>query len=161
MKLEHVKIIAFDFDGVFTDNFVYVDSNGRESVRCSREDSLGLNRLKKEIQRRALEIKMLIISTETNEVVSSRANKLNIESFLGVDNKAMFLIENFGIVDGVIPGLVFLGNDLNDLEAIQIAEFSLAPESAVKEIRDVANGVIPRNGGEGFIRNFCELLISS
>jgi YrbI family 3-deoxy-D-manno-octulosonate 8-phosphate phosphatase len=161
MKLDLIKVIAFDFDGVFTDNFVYTDSAGQESVRCSREDSLGLNLLKKEISRRSLNIRLLIVSTESDAVVAHRARKLKIDCIQGVEDKAKFLATNFEMVDGIIPGLVFLGNDLNDIDAMRIAEYSVAPKSAVEEVAQIATLVIPKLGGDGFVRSFCETLIYS
>ena len=161
MKLDLIKVIAFDFDGVFTDNFVYTDSAGKESVRCSREDSLGLDLLKKEIAKRSLNIRILIVSTESDAVVAYRAKKLKVECVQGIQDKAKFLLNNFEIVDGIIPGLIFLGNDLNDIEAMRIAEYSIAPKSAVEEVTQIATIVIPKSGGDGFVRSFCETLISS
>lgn len=161
MNLDSIKTIVFDFDGIFTDNFVYVDSQGVESVRCSREDSLGLDLLRREIIKRSLPIRMLILSTETNELVSLRAKKLKIDSYTGILDKVSFLTENFEKINGQFPGLVYLGNDINDLEAMTLAEFSVAPISAHKQIREMASTIISRNGGDGFIRNFCELLINS
>jgi YrbI family 3-deoxy-D-manno-octulosonate 8-phosphate phosphatase len=160
MNLDSIKTIVFDFDGIFTDNFVYVDSQGVESVRCSREDSLGLDLLKREIIKRSLPIRMLILSTETNELVSLRAKKLKIDSYTGILDKASFLNENFENINGQIPGLVYLGNDINDLAAMKLAEFSVAPISAHQQIREMASIIISRNGGDGFIRSFCELLIN-
>ena len=161
MKLDLIKVIAFDFDGVFTDNFVYTDSAGKESVRCSREDSLGLDLLKKEIAKRSLNIRILIVSTESDAVVAYRAKKLKVECVQGIQDKAKFLLNNYEIVDGIIPGLIFLGNDLNDIEAMRIAEYSIAPKSAVEEVTQIATIVIPKSGGDGFVRSFCETLISS
>jgi 3-deoxy-D-manno-octulosonate 8-phosphate phosphatase (KDO 8-P phosphatase) len=161
MNLDSIQTIVFDFDGIFTDNFVYVDSEGVESVRCSREDSLGLDLLKREIIKRSLPTKMLILSTETNKLVSLRAKKLIIDSFTGILDKATFLTENFETVNGQIPGLVYLGIDINDLEAMKLAEFSVAPISSHKQIREMASTIISKNGDDGFIRSFCELLITS
>ena len=76
-----VELIVFDFDGVFTDNTVYVDETGRESVRCWRSDGLGLSRLK------AVGVRTYIVSTEKNAVVQARAEKLNLDFVQGVDDK--------------------------------------------------------------------------
>ena len=67
-----IELIAFDFDGVFTDNTVYVLQDGSESVRCWRSDGLGLSRLAD------IGVETYIVSTEVNPVVTMRANKLNI-----------------------------------------------------------------------------------
>ena len=70
--LASVKLIAFDFDGVFTDNTVYVSQDGSESVSCWRSDGLGLTRLAE------IGVQTYIVSTEKNIVVTMRANKLKI-----------------------------------------------------------------------------------
>ena len=46
ISIKNLHTIIFDFDGVFTDNYVYVDNHGNETVRCSRADSYGINLLK-------------------------------------------------------------------------------------------------------------------
>ena len=72
MDFSNIKLVFFDFDGVFTDNFVYVDDQGNEQVRCFRSDGLGLKRLKD------MGILCYIISSEINDVVVKRSEKLNI-----------------------------------------------------------------------------------
>ena len=76
-----VKLVAFDFDGVFTDNSVYVYEDGSEAVRYSRSDGIGLRKLDR------LGVETIIISTEVNKVVAERAKKLNIRCVHGVKNK--------------------------------------------------------------------------
>ena len=73
--IQKIRLVAFDFDGVFTDNMVYVLQDGSEAVRCNRSDGIGLQKLKK------LGIETVIISTESNPVVSARAAKLKIRCF--------------------------------------------------------------------------------
>ena len=74
-RFRKIRLVAFDFDGVFTDNMVYVFENGSEAVRCFRSDGIGLQKLKQ------LGIETAIISTESNPVVSARARKLKIRCF--------------------------------------------------------------------------------
>jgi 3-deoxy-D-manno-octulosonate 8-phosphate phosphatase KdsC-like HAD superfamily phosphatase len=73
LNFSNITIIFFDFDGVFTDNMVFVDQNGIESVKCNRSDGLGIQKLSE------IGIMSMIISTETNNVVNARAKKLKIE----------------------------------------------------------------------------------
>lgn len=70
--IQHVKLVCFDFDGVFTDNSVYVSEDGVESVRCSRADGIGLTKL------RSIGIQILVLSTEINPVVGRRCDKLQL-----------------------------------------------------------------------------------
>ena len=81
--LGQVEFVVFDFDGVFTDNTVYVDQNGVESVRCWRGDGLGLEMLRKR------GVELAVVSTETNPVVAARCKKLNLRCVHGVTNKAL------------------------------------------------------------------------
>ena len=83
--LEKIKIIFFDFDGVFMDNYVYVDSNGTETVKCSRFDGFGQSALGD------IGIDNFILSTECNNVVAKRAEKLKIKYFKCTDNKLEFI----------------------------------------------------------------------
>ena len=81
----NLKLIVYDFDGVMTDNRVYIDQQGNEMVRVSRADGLGVAEIKK------LGIEQIIISTEKNMIVSTRANKLKIQCFQGIDDKKLTL----------------------------------------------------------------------
>ena len=69
MEFKNVKFVVFDFDGVFTNNSVYVSENGEETVKCNRSDGIGLARLKE------VNVKFHIISTESNKVVSKEQKK--------------------------------------------------------------------------------------
>ena len=80
--------IFFDFDGVFTNNYVYVSEDGSESVRCSRQDGIGLSKLK------ALKIDLYVVSSETNPVVRKRCSKLEIETHHGVLDKYKTISKN-------------------------------------------------------------------
>ena len=103
------------------------------------------------------------MSKETNSVVAARAKKLKIDFYQGIDNKMIF-IENylnkrFPDQPDVLNGLVYLGNDLNDLQVMQKAGFSIAPCDAHKLICEVASRVFPQRGGDGFVRAFIEELL--
>ena len=102
------RLIAFDFDGVFTDNMVYVLQDGSEAVRCNRSDGIGLQKLRK------LKIEMVILSTESNPVVSARAQKLNIRCFQNCEDKRKTL-QNLAREIGIsLDQVAFVGNDIND-----------------------------------------------
>ena len=70
--MNSIKLLVYDFDGVMTDNKVYVDQDGKEMVQVNRADGLGISMIKK------LGIVQIILSTEANPVVSSWASKLDI-----------------------------------------------------------------------------------
>ncbi|MDR2350502.1 MAG: HAD hydrolase family protein [Deltaproteobacteria bacterium] len=146
------KLIVFDFDGVFTDNRVYVLEDGREMVCCSREDSLGIARLKKH------QIPMMILSTEINPVVAARAKKLFLLLHQGCADKAAFLKKYLSEMDIPKNSVIFVGNDVNDLEAMRLAGFSACPVDAHPEIKNMASLTLTKRGGNGAIRELCDLI---
>lgn len=161
--LEAIHTVAFDFDGVFTDNKVWVDQDGHESVRCDRGDGLAFDLVRAFQRRGRLAAKFFILSTETNPVVFARAKKLNIGCHQGVGGKLGFMTEHLAarLSDHADPfaGLVYLGNDLNDLPLMHRAGYTVAPMDAHPLICDIAHLVIQKRGGDGFVRAFIERLL--
>ena len=161
-KLSDFSLIVFDFDGVFTDNLVVVDENGKESVTCSRADGLGIAMLKKAISKQDLDIKLLVVSTEVNPVVAKRCQKLGLEFAQGIENKKDFLAARLSNLstntDSHWDTVLYLGNDLNDLEVMSACA-SFAPKDAHPIILKVANLVFEERGGHGFVRAAVECLL--
>ena len=154
-----VHTIVFDFDGVFTDNKVWVDQNGVESVCCDRGDGLGFDLLRAFIKKNNWPLKYFILSREKNPIVSVRAEKIQIDCVQSVFNKADFLANYLNKYKLRAEGLVYLGNDLNDLLVMRIAGSSVAPSDAHLIIIKHADIVLPQKGGDGFVRAFIEMLI--
>lgn len=153
----HIESIFFDFDGVFTDNKVWTSSSGEELVVCSKSDSLELDSFRQYIQEKGISLSFAIISKETNQLVQVRAQKLRIECYTGVNDKAKF-ISNFCKVSG--KGYIYFGNDINDIEAMSNAAISLAPNDARPEAKDVATFLGKCSGGNGFVREGLEYIKS-
>lgn len=161
-EISNFSLIVFDFDGVFTDNLVSVDENGRESVTCSRADGLGIGILKRAILKRDLKVELLVVSTEINPVVAMRCQKLGLEFVQGVENKKDYLLEyltkSASTSESPWESILFLGNDLNDLEVMSLCS-SFAPIDAHPRIKDVAGLVFSERGGHGFVRAAVEYLL--
>jgi 3-deoxy-D-manno-octulosonate 8-phosphate phosphatase (KDO 8-P phosphatase) len=153
-----VSALIFDFDGVFTDNKVYVDQNGIESVQCDRADGLALDMVRGYRRKHGLVAELIIVSKEPNPVVLARAAKLGIECHYGVADKLRYLQERFGSgLDKKLSGVIYIGNDLNDLAVMHHAEYSVAPADAHPLVKQTADLVLPQTGGNGFVRAFIEL----
>ncbi len=162
-RLPQLHTIVFDFDGVFTDNKVYVMQNGAEMVRCDRADGLAVDFLRRYRRHAAQDLDVLIISTERNPVVAARARKMHLQSHRAVGDKLAFvttyLRRRHRALADPFAGLLYVGNDLNDLPLIRRAGFSVAPRDAHAAIRRAAGAVLPHNGGEGFVRALVEKLL--
>lgn len=161
--LRSVHTVAFDFDGVFTDNKVLIDQDGRESVRCDRADGLAFDFVRA-FQRRGLSsAEFFIVSKESNPVVQARAKKLKLVCHGGVGDKLSFLTHyiraKFPEDRDAFAGLIYAGNDLNDVPVMRRAGFSVAPSDCHPHVRDVADLVMEQRGGDGFVRAFIELLL--
>jgi 3-deoxy-D-manno-octulosonate 8-phosphate phosphatase (KDO 8-P phosphatase) len=151
LLISKLKMIIFDFDGVFTDNSVYVDENGLESVRCSRSDGLGLRYLD------SLGIKYSILSTEKNPVVTMRAKKLGISVTQGHDEKLPVLKKIAKSHNINLKQIAYVGNDINDLSCLQEVGFPIAVADAYPEVLKLAKYITLKLGGNGAVREVCEL----
>jgi len=155
LEFKEIKALVFDFDGVFTDNRVIVSENGKESVICNRSDGIGLEML------RTLGIPMTIISTEMNPVVAIRAKKLKISVAYGVKNKIEELNFFSKAVNIDFENIAFIGNDINDSKSMEKVGFPIAVADAIDDIKMISSLVLEKKGGEGAVREFCELVFQS
>ena len=89
--METIHTIAFDFDGVFTDNKVWVDQEGHESVRCDRGDGLALDMVRAFKRQGKLDAELFVLSKESNPVVLQRARKLKLDCQHCVGDKLTFM----------------------------------------------------------------------
>lgn len=153
--LNHIKLVFFDFDGVFTDNRVFVDQNGNESVICNRSDGLGLKLLND------LGIKYYVISTETNPIVAHRCQKLKAEYVQGVENKADVVLSLMDKNNVEPSSCLFLGNDINDIPAFQVVGVAVAVNDRNTDIDMYVNLILDREGGNGAVYELCRRISES
>ncbi len=146
-----VRLIAFDFDGVFTDNAVYVDQNGIESVRCWRSDGLGLRKLEE------IGIKPIILSTEANPVVMKRSEKLHIDCIHGSLDKHKDLSLLLDKLQLKFTETAFVGNDINDLECLKAVVCPIIVHDAHPDVTEYAVYKTKTPGGYGAVREVCDL----
>ena len=149
-----IDLLILDFDGVLTDNRVYVAQNGEETVACHRGDGWGIKLLKN------AGVEIIILSTETNPVVSARARKLDVECIQGCRDKAKAtreIIEKKGLDSTKV---MYVGNDTNDSEAMALVGHAVAPADSHPEIIEIAKTITKARGGYGVVRELADLLLS-
>jgi N-acylneuraminate cytidylyltransferase len=151
------RALVMDFDGVLTDDLVTVDETGVEAVVCSRSDGMGIDLL-----RRALpSLVIAVLSREANAVVARRCEKLRIECMQGVLGKrevlGAWLAEH-----SIEPSqTIYVGNDVTDVECLQLAGLGLAPADAHATALAAAGAILSRRGGQGAIREICDALLAA
>ena len=149
---DKIEAIILDFDGIFTDNNVIIDQNGIESVVCNRSDGMGIAKLKGLIKN------IIVLSTEKNEVLLRRTEKLGLKTFYGIDNKKDFLIEYLRKNNINIDNVIYLGNDINDQACMEIVGCSIAVSDANEKILNIADIVLNKKGGKGALRELFEII---
>lgn len=149
-----IGAVVFDFDGVFTDNRVWVAEDGTEAVVCDRSDGLGLDRL------RAAGIPVLVLSTEENPVVAARCQKVRVECRQGLADKAAALAQYAAERKIPLSDIVYVGNDLNDRECLTGVGCGIVVADAHPAVRDLAQIRLEHNGGTGAVREVCDLVLA-
>ncbi len=147
---ERPELIAFDFDGVLTDNRVWIGEDGTESVACNRADGLGFRML------REAGIPCVVLSTERNPVVTRRCEKLGIECRQGLKDKKTALSDICARLSIEPRAAWYVGNDLNDLAAMRAAGAALCPADAHHAVRAASRFVLAIPGGGGVVRAIAE-----
>lgn len=150
-----IEGIVFDFDGVFTDDQVTVDEHGTESVRCSRRDGMGIEML------RNAGIAMTVISKERNAVVARRCEKLRLDYHQGLDRKIGTLQAWIDTRDLNAENVIYVGNDVNDLECMAAVGYSVVPADAHPCAITAASHVLRCAGGKGAVRELADLILEA
>ncbi len=149
-ELRSVGLVVLDFDGVFTDNRVWVSETGEESVACWRGDGIGLRRLDE------VGVPYVIVSTEANPVVARRAEKLRTRCVHGVDDKLAVVRDEAARAGVGLGAVAYVGNDVNDGSCLEAVGFPVVPADAWPEVVPLARWVLDRPGGQGCVRELCD-----
>jgi N-acylneuraminate cytidylyltransferase len=150
---EKVSLVVFDFDGVMTDDRVWVNQDGIESVAANRRDGMGIELLLK------AGFKSVIISSEPNPVVAARAEKIGLPYFYGVEDKASLLKRYLEKENISQEETVYVGNDINDLPCFPIVACAVVVADAHPKARQKADLILSRPGGHGAVREICDILL--
>jgi len=146
------KILFTDFDGCLTDDRVWLNQEGEEFVVVNRKDGLAAIRLK------SLGIQVVIASTETNKVVLARGNKMGVDVLQGLADKAEAIEQYLKQKNLSWNDVWYIGNDVNDLGAIERANLSICPADAVKKVRKSVDVVLKTKGGYGILSEIASIL---
>jgi YrbI family 3-deoxy-D-manno-octulosonate 8-phosphate phosphatase len=153
---EKIELVICDFDGVITDNRVWVDLDGTEMVAAYRSDSIRVKEL------RAIGIDVMILSSEPNRVVEARARKMGVEAIHGIAlyDKGRVMQEVLQQKNIQAENVIFIGNDINDLPCFDVAGWSVAVADAFPDVIRAADYILSKPGGHGALREVCDLILN-
>ena len=150
---EKVELVVFDFDGVMTDDRVWVSEDGTEMVAANRSDGMGIAMLLKS------GIQAVVISTEPNPVVAARCRKLGLPVMQGIGDKAATLRQLLQERQVLAAHVVYVGNDINDLACFPLVGCAVVTADAHPEVSRQADLILSHRGGQGAVRELCERVI--
>jgi YrbI family 3-deoxy-D-manno-octulosonate 8-phosphate phosphatase len=155
-KVDQIKVVLTDVDGVLTDTGIYYSSNGEAFKRFSIRDGMGVERLRKYAG-----IETIIITGENSGTVKSRAEKLQInEYYLGVKKKeeVLELIKKKNGFEN--ENIAYIGDDSNDFEIMKLVGFRATPNDGMNFIKEISDYICETKAGYGAFREFAELILS-
>ncbi len=147
------KALVYDFDGVMTNNLVYLSEDGVESVICNRSDGLAVGMF------RDAGYLQLILSTESNPVVIARARKLELEIINACKDKRSALISYCLERNIDLRNIIYVGNDINDEAVMSIVGYPVCPADAHPDIKKLASHITRAPGGGGVIRELADFFL--
>ena len=155
-KLQKIKVVLTDNDGVLTDAGVYFSARGEELKRFSIRDGMGVERMRKYAG-----VETIIITGEESGSVRTRAEKLKIKEFyLGVKKKEDLLPEIMKKNGVTLEEIAFVGDDSNDVEIMKLVGFRATPADGMSFIKEICDYVCENKGGNGAFREVAELIIA-
>jgi 3-deoxy-D-manno-octulosonate 8-phosphate phosphatase (KDO 8-P phosphatase) len=155
-RAQRVRLLCVDVDGVLTDAGMYYGPDGEVLKKFNTRDGMGLARV------REAGITVAIISGEDSAIVYARAAKLHIEDvYCGASNKRLAVDELCAKHGLDLDQVAFIGDDLNDLPALECVGLACAVADAVQPVKSVAHLITDRRGGDGAVRELCEFLIAA
>jgi 3-deoxy-D-manno-octulosonate 8-phosphate phosphatase (KDO 8-P phosphatase) len=156
-RLRDVRLLAMDVDGVLTDGTVeFADGDAPEVKRFHVADGLGLQLA------RLAGLTVVWITGRSSECVRRRATELGVERlYENAANKSLPIAELMGALTLTSANIAYMGDDLNDLPAFSLAGLKFAPASAGVEIKALADLVTERAGGNGAVREMCDVILKT
>jgi 3-deoxy-D-manno-octulosonate 8-phosphate phosphatase (KDO 8-P phosphatase) len=156
LNLARIRGIALDVDGVLTDGGLWWGPGGEEWKRFCFADIMGIS-----LAQRA-GIEFALVSGEDSPLVDRFAAKMQIRHvFKGCRDKAAALREFAAVTGFGLAELSFMGDDVNDLPAMEIAGFSAAPAGASPDVIALAGFVTKKSGGNGAVREWIEAILAA
>ncbi len=154
--LSKVKLLTLDVDGVLTDGGLYYTETGEELKKFNVKDGLGI----KLVMQAGIEVAIITVSTAN--AVRNRAKKLGIEHlYMGNEDKLTAMKELCDRLNFSLTEVAYVGDDFTDLPVLKAVGCPLTVADAMPQNQEASIYVTDKCGGQGAVREICELLLSS
>lgn len=154
--MKKIKAVALDIDGVLTDGTFIWGLNGEEYKQFSFSDVMGISLASK------AGIVFALISGEDNILIDRFAKKMKItDIFKGAKDKSAALISFAKKNKLELNQICFMGDDVNDIGALEIAGLSAAPANAHKSVKKKATLITEKSGGQGAVRELLDIILTN
>ena len=155
-RLTRIRLLAMDVDGVLTDAGMYYSESGDELKKFNTRDGMGIKLLQ------AAGLVIAFITREKTAIVERRGQKLAVpEVHQGVDDKLAVLTTLASKYGLTLDQVAYIGDDVNDLEALQAVGFSAAPSDAMPSVLHAVHYICSKKGGEGAVREVADLILAA
>ena len=157
IKQKKYKLFVMDVDGTMTDGKIYMSVEGEVYKTFNVKDGYGIKELLP-----GIEMKAVVITGRKSEIVQKRADELNITVlYQGIKDKVKCL-EEITEAEGVSwDEIVYVGDDLNDIECMRKAGLACCPQDACNQVKNVAGYVSDYRGGDGAVRQIIDRLVDA
>lgn len=154
-EYDDICLLVMDVDGVMTDGKITYTSDGQELKSFNIKDGFGIKRAQ------TSGIETVIITGRISPMVERRALELGIAHLIqGSEDKLASLSDLLDRINLSLDQVAYIGDDLPDLTAIESVKLGACPADAASEVRSKADWVSTRAGGDGCVRELCDLLVS-
>lgn len=154
-SLKKIGLVISDVDGVLTDGGMYYSARGDIQKKFHVRDGMGISILKRN------NIPTVIITKEKNQIVKKWASKMSVDRlFDGVKKKEILVPKLCKLYNLKEENIAYIGDDVNDMGIMEKIGLCISPKDANLEVRKIANHVTKSKGGEGVLREVCDLIIS-
>lgn len=150
------KLIISDVDGVLTDSKINIGENGEIFKSFNVKDGYGIVKWKEDGN------EFVIVTSRESRAVEIRASELGIEGvYQDVSNKKQKTKQIAQVRGYELKNIIYIGDDISDIEALQTVHKACCPADAVQEVRDTCSYVSKKDGGEGVVRDIIDHLFQS
>ncbi len=155
-RLAGIRLLSLDVDGVLTDGGLYYGDDGTIARKFNVRDGVGVKRVL------ALGVEVAFVSAGTTRSIHHRARTLGVRHVMsGVADKRAEVAKLCRKLGLTLAAVAHVGDDLNDLPLLKAAGLALSVPGAVPDARAAAHYVTRRNGGDGAVREICDLIVAA